>query len=406
MNIFVIPSWYPSYDYPLNGVFIKEQAIGICASNASINIGISLWGQKDKRYLLWAGEPLTSVKKLGTSPLKPGKHALLPNLVEYTKPAFTWTRKVAKGNIKAIIQANLYNIEAFKSDFGAVDLIQAHIGYPGGYIALELSRRLHIPYVLTEHMEPFPSPYYVNKQGQLQAFFKQAYSEAATVIAVGQTLAATIHSLGIPHIQVLPNFVEETFFKPHAAIKHTDRAFTFFTLGSIEPEKGIDQLLYAVQALPKESKALFRIGGTGTHLQTYKTLTSQLGISDKVHWLGEISRKAALAEYQQCDVFVLPSQHESMGIVYAEAIACGKPIISTRCGGPESIVTAQNGILVDKNNPLQLADAMQYMMRHIDDYDPSIIRKDFLARFSKQAVIPRLLRVYENAIATYKPYTT
>ena len=72
-------------------------------------------------------------------------------------------------------------------------------------------------------------------------------------------------------------------------------------------------------------------------------------LEQRVRLLGALSREQARDELRGCDCFVLPSRHESFGVVLAEATACGRPVISTRCGGPESIVTKENGILVEKN---------------------------------------------------------
>ena len=96
----------------------------------------------------------------------------------------------------------------------------------------------------------------------------------------------------------------------------------------------------------------------------------------------------------QCDVFVLPSLYETFGVVLIEALAAGKPVIATRCGGPESIVNDENGLLVAPANSDALGRAMRQMVEAIDRFNKDIIRSDCIARFSRQAVIEQLGRVY------------
>ncbi|TXK20963.1 glycosyltransferase family 4 protein, partial [Pontibacter qinzhouensis] len=124
----------------------------------------------------------------------------------------------------------------------------------------------------------------------------------------------------------------------------------------------------------------------------------QLQVSQYITWLGEINQEQALKEYQNCDAFVLPSLYESMGIVYIEALACGKPIIATKCGGPESTVTPFNGLLIEKENVTKLASALHYMIENRDKYDSNQIRQDFLARYSAGAVVPQLMALYKQVL--------
>jgi glycosyltransferase involved in cell wall biosynthesis len=103
-----------------------------------------------------------------------------------------------------------------------------------------------------------------------------------------------------------------------------------------------------------------------------------------------------IEEFENCDCFVLPSRHESFGVVYVQAIACGKPIIATRCGGPEHIVTPENGLLVDIASPSQLAKALHDMFTFRDNYDAKLIRQQFLDRFSLPVVVNKIERVYRD----------
>ena len=89
-------------------------------------------------------------------------------------------------------------------------------------------------------------------------------------------------------------------------------------------------------------------------------------------------------------------------MVLLEALACGKPVIATRCGGPEFIVTPENGKLVSKQDPSGLALAMLGMYAGSRDYDASLIRGQFLERFSKKIVMQQIESLYRDIVKNYK----
>ncbi|MER2999100.1 glycosyltransferase [Pontibacter populi] len=397
MNVFVIPFWYPSSDYPLNGIFIKEQLQAVCRYDSSVKIGVGLWGQKDERYLLWLKDHFRNLQKLKLADTKPFSRTILPNYKEFHHPTFTWTRKLLHGNRQGILKAMLANLDRFENDFGPADFIHAHVGEVAGQLAMELARRRKLPYIITEHMGPFPGYYASDKIGNLTPTYLKPYLNAVANIAVSPFLEQEMKRQSISRTIVIPNFVDEDVFKP--VLKQRNKSFTFFTLARITSEKGIDTLLHAIKLVREKMQDIkFTIGGDGKHLQDFKDLAEMLGISDCIEWLGELNREEAVRQLQECDTFVLPSHYESFGVVYAEAIACGKPVIATRCGGPESIVNDTNGLLVEVNNPQALAEAMSDMVKNYNRYDSAAIREDFMNRFSKKAIVPQLMQLYKIII--------
>ena len=125
MNILVIPGWYPSESNPVTGIFFPEQAMAIAGEFEDCNIGISTWGQNDDRLLLWAASPVKGLLKLLSKP-QPAIRNLRANLFEFYTPAYTWSRKLVKGNIRGIIKANEKNLQHFRDRVGNVDIIHAH----------------------------------------------------------------------------------------------------------------------------------------------------------------------------------------------------------------------------------------------------------------------------------------
>jgi glycosyltransferase involved in cell wall biosynthesis len=397
MNVFFIPSWYPSETDPLPGIFFRDQALALAKHYEDIKIGISTWGQNDERLLLWSRKPLQSLWKLLRRKPRVSKYILLEDkVVEYHNPCFTWSRRLFGGNLERIIEANLESLRLFSGDFGAVDILHAHVGYPGGYIAKVISEKTDIPYVITEQMSPFPHKYFKRGDNQLLPDLKQSYDQSSRNIAISGALQEEMKRLGVQKIEVIPNLVDESVFLPLPnRLKPT--GFTFFCLGRMVPQKGIDILLTALSLTQYEMEV--RIGGAGPFLGKYKKMVGKLDIRSKIVWLGEINREQALREFQRCNAFVLPSRHESMGVVFAEAMACGRPVIATICGGPEEFVDESVGFLIPSNDADALAGAIEKMIIDFDKFDASTIRRKFEERLSSKFFASRMRRLYDEVVS-------
>ena len=85
-------------------------------------------------------------------------------------------------------------------------------------------------------------------------------------------------------------------------------------------------------------------------------------------------------------------------MVYAEAMACGLPVIATPCGGPEEFVNEKNGLLVPVDDVKALAAAIQHMYEHHLDYDHQTIADDCKARFSAEVIALQLTKIFEAVI--------
>ena len=98
------------------------------------------------------------------------------------------------------------------------------------------------------------------------------------------------------------------------------------------------------------------------------------------------------------DCFVLSSNFETFGVVLIEALACGLPLIATKCGGPEDIINKQNGILMDVENQLQLEDAMITMYKNAHNYDKEKLRNYAKEKFGEKTFIENVIKYYKVRI--------
>jgi glycosyltransferase involved in cell wall biosynthesis len=406
MNVFLVPSWWPHRCFPWEGSFLVEQAEAIAAARPGWRVGLSLWGQ---------GEGFVSTAHLARSPrclldalaLRPGERERAAGVVEFLDPALWWPERVLGGNRRALLAANRRNLERARRRFGSVDVIHAHVAYPAGWLAMQLGAETGIPYVVTEHMGPFPLPVYARRDGRLKPVLREPLERAAARIAVSPMLARTIAGFGIPEPEFIPNLVDERLYG--SGPPPDPDTFTFFTLAALDPVKGVGDLLKAAArflgGLPERARGRvrFRIAGDGPLRGALRREAGELRLDDNVTWLGALPRERARAEFAACDCCVLTSRHESFGIVLAEAGAAGRPVIATRCGGPESIVTPETGTLVPVGDLEAIAAALGAMFEHARDYDGAAIRHLTAGRFGREAVVSRLEAVYARVTAAGAP---
>jgi glycosyltransferase involved in cell wall biosynthesis len=193
-----------------------------------------------------------------------------------------------------------------------------------------------------------------------------------------------------------PAFLDHPLPARHAAREKTD-SFCFAAVALLTPKKGMDVLLRAfASAFRADPRVRLDIGGDGSEREALQAMVRELGLSDQVRFLGVLDRAQVLELIATADALVLPSRYETFGIVLIEALALGKPVIATRCGGPESIVREQDGLLVPTDDVAALAQALRRLHLTAWRYDPHALRAGCRARYGEPAVVSRLLDAYQR----------
>ena len=173
-------------------------------------------------------------------------------------------------------------------------------------------------------------------------------------------------------------------------------ATVYLVLSRMHQKKGIDTVLQALAQLPG---AYLWLAGDGPEMATYQALCTQLGLDDRVRFLGwRTDRKALLAA---CDFCVLPSRYEPFGTVIAEAWFMNRPLVASTADGPRQYVTDNhNGFVFEIDRVDQLAERMRTAAGRTDQVAAIVAQghADFESKFSEAVSVQQLLDAYAAAL--------
>jgi len=152
---------------------------------------------------------------------------------------------------------------------------------------------------------------------------------------------------------------------PEKVPRQDDEPVRFVYVGALTPRKGIDLLIRAfARLLESVPDALLTLIGKGVDIETLEALAKELRCEHAVLFPGSVPYKSVPVEMVRHDVFILPSRLDVFGLVVAEAVACGLPVICSRYAGAANDMVKENGIIVDPENTDEMVSAMEKMARN------------------------------------------
>ncbi len=228
-------------------------------------------------------------------------------------------------------------------------LVHVH-NYEPAQPVLAALRGLDTPLVVTLHL---PAP---PEQAAMEA---RLLSRAAAVIAVSRSLRDeyAVRRSGRPPT-VIPNGVDTAFFHPARAVRRLPERLLF--AGRLAPQKGVDTVIRAVAELALDGEWRLIVAGEGEWRPTYMRLARDLGVGNRVEWLGWLPREALRRELWGCAALLMPSRYEPFGLSALEGMACGTPVVGSDVGGLAELVReGDSGVLVPPDSPGKLAAAVR-----------------------------------------------
>jgi glycosyltransferase involved in cell wall biosynthesis len=271
---------------------------------------------------------------------------------------------------------------------GSSDADRLVCGHLGQLMAAWLAHVFNprLDYYLVAHGIEVWKPY--------SALERLALRRARRILCVSEfTRSEMQRQIALPdwRFEVVPNALDP-FFAQRAS---TDAGaggppvvLTVARLDASERYKGVDHLIEAmapvIQALPN---ARLRVVGDGSDMPRLMALASQCGVAAAVEFAGFVDDKTLAEMYRDCTLFALPSHAEGFGIVFLEAMACGKPCLGARAGAIPEIIDQTSGVLAGYGNIPQITTQMIWALQQ--QWDSAAI-KARAAQFSYPVFKARL----------------
>ena len=278
------------------------------------------------------------------------------------------------------------------SKIGMPDVVHAHL-IKNAAPAIILKTEFGLPFVITEHWTMLNTEV-VPKLTMSMTF---AYHYADQVICVSDALAESLRKKCQIESLVINNMVSDHFFESSKK-ERTDRQIRFIGVGALRKNKRFDILVEAFALCHFSDNVQLDIIGEGEERLLIERKIKKYNIGSQVRLLGVKTPKEVSELLCQSDCFVLSSRLETFAIVVIEAMAKGLPVIATRCGGPDTFIRPEDGLLVEKENVRELSKALLYMADHFQEYNADEIRQHCYDNFSQDVIADKIIDVYRKVI--------
>ena len=358
MKILVLTPSYPTEEDPVNGVFVREQAVAV-AELADVSV-----------LHLARGHPW------GVRPV-------------HGEPVPTWRsgfpRRPAGLGLVAAAGIALRKLPR-------PDVIHAHF-FLGAAPAIFVGGS---PVVTTEHWVVFLPEAQMPLSLPRRVVARYALNRSRVVVAVSETLSSALRDAGVKSpIVVIPNAVDDGVFHPPAT--PPSKPGRLLTVGILTAQKGVDTLLEALALLPRDMVEL-EVVGDGPARAELETLAQSLDLSEAVEFAGFLPKVAVAERMRSAGLFVLASRFETNGVVVLEALASGLPVVASDIGPFRELVDDSNGVLAAPEDPAALAAAIRSALDSPGRFDRAGIATAARRLYGRETVGRALIALYEEVL--------
>jgi glycosyltransferase involved in cell wall biosynthesis len=386
-HILLITSYYPTVKKPTRAIYCREIALALARTGHRVGVlaipELRFWAKGLRSFFfLWyvLRGRYTIENDQGIATYR--HHVSLP---------FHWAK--ISGFLTSHWGDQLFQI--YCNEHNQPDIIHAHFAFYSGVLGAHLKCKYKIPVVLTEHHSQIQLKKLNTNQKRALCLLSKNIDK---IVAVGPQLAMSLREL-VPdrEIQIVGNFVDPARFSANYR-KLPENPFIFTIVCNLYSAKGVDVLIDAFCKAFKYEDVILWICGDGPERKKLQIQAKNKGLNGRAFFLGKLSHGQVARRIQESHVVVCSSHIETFGIPLIEAMACGKPVVSTKCGGPEHFIEKSNGFLVPPGDAVSLAQALLKIRREYHSYSRKKIRADCLKRFGIDNVIEQYENIYKEAI--------
>jgi glycosyltransferase involved in cell wall biosynthesis len=366
MKVLFLASWYPTLTAPYAGVFVKEHAMAIhTASNEIVVLAVVV--HRDKRY--WKKTVTDNIDENGIRTVVVELFTAFFDVVYHAVPLlYLIAKKEFYKRIYPTFQP---------------DIVHSNVVFPAGVIGHWLAKKLHKPHVITEHWSGMGK---FMKKPLLSKWAKKAYTNAEAILPVSdflkQNIISVVPKIDTTKLHVVGNVIDGRIFYYQEKNKKSEHirlcaiaAWNRYKKTAKQPELFIN----AIDELPSEVKKnieLTIIGG-GNMLAEMKMLCAEKEIN--ATFTGYLDKPKIAEILRLSDFFIHASTIETFGVVVAEALMCGTPVICSNVGALPELIGAQNGVLCNNTVQEWVNGLTKAVQQHFDNKQ---IASDVSQKFS------------------------
>ncbi len=373
MKVLYLTQWYPWRHDAMEGLFVRNHA------EAAVRQGIDV-------CVLYCREQA---------------HAEPMEIVDQTTNGVRELYVYYSGSASAALRRGRNEVFA---RWGKPDICQVNVLSKYAFLAYELYRLHHIPYVLVEHWSgylPANGDYLRNNRGLKKRLYEHVVRHARCVLPVSHMLQTAMQACGLRNDCWRPihNVVYDCFYadvqRPIAQPPYELLHVSCFD----EKAKNVRGILDAVKKLEQRRDDFrLRIIGTGIDYEADKAYADSLHLSaGRVIFEGEKTPEEVCAAMQHAHLFVLFSRYETAGVVLAECMAVGLPFVATNVGGIPEMMNDDVGMLVESEDVQALTDTIDKMLHRLPSYHEETIRH-YGRDYSYDKVGEQLKKLYESVL--------
>lgn len=384
MKVLIIPSWHPTPEKPLWCTWILPHILSLREAGHDV-------------YVLQVDLNITKDDKEFNNNkiiIRNDKHIFVNLAVKYHK---YYRTRFFYGNILDAYSAKVYELyKKIEEEWGRPDVIHAHVSLPAGYGAVQLGEKENIPVIVTEHYTGFEND--AKFYWRVGKFVKEMGKKVQGFYTVSPGFAKRIEATKLLKVTgTLENPIDTDIFYPRGN-KVKSSVLRVVMAGSIDKRKGADVLFEALTNLLEKLDWSLTIFGTFDQQSGFQKWFKNPEFSKRVSLPGKLSQLELSKIYSNSDLYVVSSRIETANVSMLEAMACGVPVVSTRCGAPETLLNHSVSITVPSEDPKAMADAILTMSNTIENYPIKNLREFVLNNYSKKAVVSKMELAYKEAI--------
>jgi glycosyltransferase involved in cell wall biosynthesis len=292
------------------------------------------------------------------------------------------------------------------------DVINAHYFVPTGLAAVLAQRLLRIPVVLSLVGRDVPGP---DTPPLWRYYGRMIAGLAAEVIYISEFCRCALYdSPNGGKGQVIHYGTDISEFGPRVSstglrrkLGLRENARVLFALQRLSREKRVEVVIESMGYVAGQmNDVVLIVGGEGPEEARLKELSACIGVSERIIFTGFIPQEELPYYYSLADLFVFHSLYETFGIVLAQALASGTPVVSVNCTAiPELVGDGVNGILVPPNEPRQLAAGIARLLKDaaLREIYGKRAREKALAKFNWDTIAQRYEKVLQDVVSASSP---